>query len=162
MGEVAGESLEEQIAKRDAACAVTESQGKIAHDCHFWLNDGQASSFLRPGPPEVPFRQPTTKVWVTIERMHKINVERMGQIVCELFFETLDHVEAKLVINSMRGHLLLEFAKGRIEYPFLCTIAMPLDHQQSMSVGHHEKERAQSIPIRASLFQCFIQIRFTC
>src|SRR5258708_34714605 len=73
----------------------------------------------------------------------------------------LDRIEAKLVIKSMRGRLLLEFAKGRIEYPFLCTIAMPLDHQQSMSVGHHEKERGQSIPIRASLFQCFIQMSFT-
>src|SRR5947209_15226484 len=98
MGEMAGEPLKQQIAEFDATCPVAESQGKVAHHCHLWLDNGQASSFLCPGPLEVSFRQLIAKIWVARERMHEINVERVGQFICQLRFETLDHIEMKLAI----------------------------------------------------------------
>src|SRR6266536_1240085 len=103
MGEVAGESPEKQIAKFNAAGTVAESQWEIAHDSYLWLNDGQTSSFLRPGSLEVSLCQLITEIGVTIERMQEINVKCMGPIVSELFFETFDHVETKLVIEPMRS-----------------------------------------------------------
>ncbi len=60
------------------------------------------------------------------------------------------------MIELARRVLLLELENSHIEYLFLSTIAMPFDHQQPMSVGHHEKERRESIAVRAGLFQCLI------
>jgi hypothetical protein len=60
----------------------------------------------------------------------------------------------------MRYCLLLEFEKGHIEYLLFTAKAMPLDYQQPQSIGHYEKKRSKPIPIRSSLFQCLIQMRF--
>src|SRR5260370_32443868 len=152
MGEMAGEPLKQQIAKFDAACAITVNQWKITYNCHLWLDDSQASSFLYSGPLEVPFGQPITKVWVAIERLHEINVERVGQFISKWFFETLDHIELQFVIEPLRSCLFLELVNSNIKHSFPPTKAMPLVHQQLMSVGHYEKERSESIAVRTSLF----------
>ncbi len=99
MGEVTGESSEEQIAKFDVTCAVAESQWEIAQDSYFWLDDGQASPFLRPGPLEVSFCQLIAEIGMALQRRHEINVARMCYVINELFFEAPDHVKTQLVIE---------------------------------------------------------------
>src|SRR5260370_19475299 len=115
MGEVAGEPLKKQIAKFDATCAIAENQWKITYNCHLWLDDGQASSFRCLGPLEIPFRQLITKIWMTIEHMHEINVERVGQLVCQLRFETLYHIETNLAIERLRCCLFLQLGKAQLQ-----------------------------------------------
>ena len=160
MSEMAGESLKQHIAEFDATCPVAESQGQVALHCRLRLSDGQASSFLRSGPLEVSFRQLIAKIRVALKRMHEINVERVGQFVCQLRFETLDHLEMKLAIELLRGNLFLQLGKGHIEDLLLPTIAMSFDYQQPVGVGHHQKEGREVIAIKAGLAQRLIQMCF--